>query len=151
MPYQLRPDQPLGEIIEHIAAAAAAVAGVPPASALAVTDLIVRARVVQSVSCGLTDDCHEIVGGPWGAGEAPMDGPVRPVRFEEEDLEALPRMFAAAVADLAQREPAARGPLEERLAETFRAALAPYLYETRKCGHGVGCTSPATDPFRRTE
>ena len=147
MPYQLRPDQTLDAIVDRITDAAVAATSLGRARVHEVADLVLRTRVVQSVSCGRTDDCDEVVGHPWPSETRLADEAARPCRLEEPDLEALPRMFAVAVADLTRAAPARRAAVESTLAESFRAVLAPMLVETRLCGHGSGCRSPATDPF----
>jgi hypothetical protein len=134
--YEIALQSSLPELIDRIAGAAAAL-GVSRKLAHTTAELMLRTRVTQTESCGLTNSCRSLV---W-AGEP------RPCVLTA-DAGDLPRIFAATLADT--MPVGQRALVEERLASLFDAHLAPLLLRNDRCGRGAACTGAMpTDPFVR--
>ena len=149
MPYQLcLCATPLAFLIDRIAEDANAVApglGRPRARELA--DLLLRARIRQTVACGRAGVCGDVGHAAWGAHHPQPMGEGRACHLTDEDPYDLPNMFAVAASDTLDLRGQERDALEQRLAGVFRAALAPVVFESPHCGLDPACRSAHRDPF----
>jgi hypothetical protein len=141
MTYQLCPgDESLMSVIDRIVdGACAAAPGLRAADCRDLVDLIFRARVRQTTSCGKFEACRPI-GVVWGAEP--------PVGWTDADPAALPEIFAIAAVALIDPQPLELWPLEQRLASTFRAILGPLLHHNPACGHAEICDAEPVFPLR---
>jgi len=152
MAYQLcLGDEPLSSVIDRITEAATrAVPAVDRAQCRTLIELIFRARVRQTTACGRSPECQPAAG-LWPGPVRRADGPERSAGWCDLDPYAVPDMFgasAAAIADVAIED---RGALAHSLAAAFRSIVAPLLRFNPSCGRAELCRSTPTYPLQPRE
>ena len=119
--------------------------GLEPEACRNLVDLVFRARVRQTESCGRYPECVPS-GAVWGGRTAAAG-----VTTDWEDLDphALPAMFATAAADLAGTPRTRRAVIEERLARVFQTVLSEILFHNPNCGKAPVCGAEPLFPISR--
>jgi hypothetical protein len=139
--HQLRlGSEPWTALVERIVdGACRTAAGLPADACRELVELILVVRIRQTTACGAHRECR-----PDGAA---LEG--QTCGWRDPDPAALPAMFGAAAADLAEVSAGERAAAEAALAAVFHAVLSTLVVENAHCGQAAVCAAAPIYPLPR--